>query len=295
MSRDDTVVSFVREGGETVLLGNGAIADRYLLVHGAIGFGMGPVSFESSAILAGHGSILLGKRIDERDMLVPVLVDASTPDELLRFREHLRRALSPLDERRLYLRIEVVGREGYREIEVHYKDGLGGDAASSFGTWQSLGLEFRAFDALWRGSPESWDRAVQQSTKPFLGGSSFFPVELSGSTVSGRLEVFVAGDAPTWPVWTVVPPGNSVTLTHVGTGKTFALTGTLTETTTIDMSTWNVTSASWPNNELYDRVPLTSEPFPLLPGRNELDLLMPGATSASRVTLTYRPQYLGGE
>jgi len=292
----ETVVEFMREGGEIVTLGNGEYDKMLHLLKGSLGLGIGPTSFESSAVLGGNGSILRGKRIDERDIFVPVLIEGDTEDDVNNEREHLRRVFSPLDPRPLWVLVYVAGRDSYRAMRIHYKDGLSGNFQDNYGgTWQVVGLEFRAFDALWQGPEAAFSRQVVTTTQHFLSTTQgFLPMLVSGSTIAGRLSAFVEGDAPVAPLWKITPPGSDLSITHVQTGSVFAISGTLTEETFINMATGQVYSATFPNGELWDRVSAASAPFELLPGDNDFDITFTGATSASAVSVSYRPQYLGG-
>lgn len=296
-SRTHTIVSFHREGGESITLGTGAVGEELLFLNGSQGLGVGPVSFASTPIPGGHGSLLQGERVDERDLLVPVLIDAETPQRADELRGTLRRVLSPMDPRPLYLRVKVEGLGGYREMPVRYRAGLDGNFGADYhGTWEKLPLEFRSFDALWSGAPMTVSQQVAPSTKHFLSDTqSFFPVMLASSTVAAQTTFTVAGDAPTWPVWTITPPGEDLNIVHVSSGRRFYLDGPLTETVRLDMSTGALTSASFPLGELWDRVSEDSTLFELNPGRNVLEFSFVGASTDSMVHMEYRPRYLAAQ
>lgn len=298
--RHDAVptISFHRAGGGSYTLGAAGSAAPVRLARGATGLGIAPPSFATSPKLAGHGSVKRGKRLNERDTMLPVMLSTSSMSGLNDVREDLVRFLSPLDERELTLRVDVPGRDRWREIPVDYAGGLEGDFDDAYhGTWEKRVLEFKATEALWRGEPVRVSKQTDTAdAKPFLSATQpFFPVILADSTVAGQLTVDVQGDAPTYPVWTITPPGSDLLIRNRDTGARFYLDGLLTETIHLDMEIGRLWSASDPTGETYwDRVDEDFRMFALQPGRNQLDFSLVGATDASEVNVTYSPRFLAG-
>lgn len=294
----DTIISFHRAGGESITLGSGAAGDKLILLQGSQGLGIGPMSFATSAIPTGHGSIMRGSRINERELFVPFLVDCATPNELSTTLDHLLHVLSPLDERKLTLRVQTPGRDDWREMQVWYQGGLEDAYGDTYrGKFTTVGLRFKAVEALWRGKPISVTRQVDSAIKPFLSATEpFFPVVLSDGVVDGQLTFSIVGNASTFPVWRIVGPGSDLNIIDVTSGKTFFLEGSITaeDPITIDMENETVTSALYPNYELHTRVPLTARHFQLKPGQNVIEFTMVGATPSSKVSVSYQPRYLGG-
>jgi hypothetical protein len=290
-------ISFHRAGGGSFTLGAAGSDAPVQSIHGAEGLGVAPVSFSTSPRLAGHGSVLRGERLNERDPFIPVYMEAPTMSELNGVRGDLLRFLSPLDKRELTLRVDVPGRDRWREIPVRYSRGLEGDYGDGYhGTWEKRGIEFKAVDALWRGEPESVpSRQLDGAMKPFLSTTvPFFPVKLAGSTVAGRAVLEVGGDAPTRPVWTITPPGQDLRITHVETGARFGVDGLIAEPIIIDMNRRGPYLAST-GERLWARVPLDwGQLFELTPGRNTVEFSMVGSTPESIVHMTYSPRYLAG-
>lgn len=298
MSHMDAVptVSLRRAGGATITFGAAGDGSNLQLIHGAQGLGLAPVSFSSTPRLAGHGSILRGKRLNERDIFIPLYMQAGSASELNDVRQQLLAHVSPMDKRELWLRVEVEGGGGYREIPVHYAGGLEGDYGDGYwGNQAKRGLTLKTFDSLWYGEQLQIGQSVDPAVKHFLSTTTaFFPVILSDSTINDTLTFHLAGDAPVKPTWTVTPPGSDLRIENTATGEFFALTGAITETVTIDMQRGRVTSASSPNGELNSLIVPYSTFFELKPGSNTVGFLYTGATSASNVYVTYRPRYLAG-
>ena len=292
-------VSLYREGGgESITLDpTGTTGTPLVLIEGSEGLGMAPAEWATSPRLAGHGSTVRGGRLSERSIFIPFLVDAATSQEYDMLMERLSRLVSPLDPARLMLRVQPYGRETYREIEVRYKGGLDSPGGAYHGTWGSVGLELMASEALWSGAAETAIKQVAPGSRPFISDTvPFLPVTLSESVVVGHVVVEVRGDAPTWPKWTVTPPGSDLLISHVNSKSQFQLLGSLTEPVVIDMGTGALTSKSKPLGELWDQVPADRGAlFELRPGRNVMTFSMVGSNTESMVHMEYRPQYLRGQ
>lgn len=277
-----------------ITLGNGETDNHAHLLNGSQGLGIAPPTFASSEVPGGDGSLLRGKRLGERDVFIPVYLEADTEAALDEHRADLIRLLSPTDPRDLFVRVQAPGSESYRELRVHYAGGLAGDFGSTYwGTFQTIGLEFRAFDAFWLGQPLSISQQVDPARKPFLSTTTpFFPIMLADSTVDAQIVLQIGGDSPTWPVWTITPPGEDLLISHTETGKRFYVDGLLAEPLVIDMENAEVRTLS--GEDRWSSASMDSQPFMLQPGRNVLDFSMVGATADSLVHVTYRPRYLAG-
>lgn len=296
MTRQVVEMTLYRVGGESIEIDTtGDTGSGYLLVQGAEGLGEAPVSSASAPRVAAGGSIFRGSRLDERELFLPLLVEGTDEADYLDRLDRLARVTSPLAPGDLVLRVRPVHRETYRELVVHYAGGLDGAGDTYQSDWGVVGLKLKSFEALWSGQPERTTRQVEVPFKPFLSTTvPFFPVVLADSSVQGRLVVDVRGDAPTWPIWTITPPGSDLLLSMLG-GPQFFLSGALTEPVTINMATGTIVSPSSPAGMLWDRVaPDKGALFQLTPGRNVLSFSMVGASSASEIEVIYRPQYLRG-
>lgn len=298
MSTPYVTITLHRAGGDSVTLGAVHGTDSPLvLIEGAQGLGMGPTSHTTAPRLVGHGSILRGSRIDEREIFLPFMLDPGAGAmEYNEWLERVTRLVSPLDHRELTLRVTAFGRSSWREMPVKYAGGLDGAGELYRGEWGTIGLRFKAVDALWRGAPQTIKQQVNPGRKPFLSTTSpFFPVMLADAVIAGEITVAVVGDAPTWPTWTVSPPGSDLTIVKLKTGETFQLLGLIDETITLDMRRGRLTSVTYPNGELWDRVPPDKgATFQLDPGSNRLQFAMVGASEASFLHMVYQPRYLRG-
>lgn len=292
MTWGQPTITLNREDGSELRFAAPNEGERMWLIYGAAGLGIAPATIEAAPVLAGHGSILKGRRLDDREIFVPLVLEAPTMAELDDVRAELMRFVSPLDPSALYLRVTPPGGGPYREIPVYYAGGLDGDFGDGYhGTHQTIGLKFKALEALWYGEPISVRQQTNPGTKPFLSATrNFFPVMLAGSTVTGEITLDVAGDAPTYPVWHVTPPGEDFRITRRGTTERFYIDGMMRQGYEIDMEAGTVRDTE--GADLWARVSLDSTLFALPPGVNVLNVAMVNATEDSAIEVTYRPRFL---
>ncbi|MEU6058008.1 phage tail family protein [Streptomyces sp. NPDC047097] len=179
-----------------------------------------------------------------------------------------------------------------RSIGAIYTDGLEGDESrDAAGTrWCSTVLTFSCPSPYWLGPlvTQEWKTGGDTEFFPFL------PLTVGDSQVLGAVTVDNDGDDDAFPIWTVAGPATAITLTNSTTGRALVLTRTVTGTDTILIDTrprrqtavLNGVTNCWPN------LSTTSEMWPLVPDRNDLTLTVAGATSATRVGMTYQLRYL---
>ena len=290
----DFTVELVRATGESVVLGDGNTDEPLLLLQGSQGLGVAPQDLSLTPVLAGHGAVLRGARSTDRDIKLPVLVDTNSFDDCHTQLARLQRILNPLNPTEHTVRVSRSGQDGWREIQVRYAGGLEDQGEAYYGTWCKVGIELKAPGALWRGEPVQISQQVAPARKPFLSLTEpFFPVILASSTVAGRVSVDIAGEAPTFPVWTVTPPGEDLLIRNLTTGARLFLSGVINGQTVVDMAAGRVYSATTGTN-LNDRLSIDSRFFELAPGLQELEFSMVGATAVSMLDLAYAPRYLSG-
>lgn len=284
---DSPVVSFSR-GGRELTLGRDPEA-RVLHLYGSKGLGLPPVAIAKADRLGGDGSVVRGVRYGDRDVFVPVFMEADSVGELTVMRRDLYRLLAPhLGMVQVRVQDPATGTDRY--ISGYLKDGLDGDFGDGFhGVWQTLGLSFECPDPWWMGAEQLVELQVAPGSKPFISNSvPFFPVVLAGSVVQGVFDVNVTGDAEVRPVWQVTGPGSDLLLT-VG-GKQVSIKGLFKpgEVVTLDARTGTISPDRWAD------VSLDSDPdlLRLAPGRNRVAVVMAGATTASMVRLVYRERFM---
>lgn len=284
---DSPVVSFSRDGQVFELGRSGA--DPVLHLYGSTGLGLAPVSIASSERLAGDGSIVRGVRYDQREVYIPLFMEAASSGGLSVMRRELTALLAP-HRGPVEVRIEDPATGSDRMVRGYLRDGLDGDFGDGFhGAWQTLGLTFECPDPWWLGPERTAEFRINPGSKPFLSDTvPFFPVILSESAVVGEFEVDVQGEGDVFPVWEIVGPGTDLVLSNgtdfIEISGDFAA-GTVTR---IDTGAGRITPDRWADVSLRSRL------FPLRPGRQTITATMVGATTDTLIRLTYRERYLEG-
>ncbi|MFI9817570.1 phage distal tail protein [Saccharothrix variisporea] len=258
----------------------------------ATGRGMPPIRFEEDRVPERAGSRLRAVRHDTREMTLPLWITGSSQSDLW---TNLRALALKMDPTRGNGKIRVTSIAGdQREVTCRYAAGLElnerlGDTAGPL--VQRAPVLFRVHDPYWY--------AVSDTTEPFTVGTTatffpFFPLRLSSSEVYATGSITNPGDVETWPVWTITGPGSAIVLRNLTTGKSLSLSTTLGagESVVIDTreGVKTVTHSSGAN--LFSSLSATSSLWPLARGVNAFQIEMSAATTASLVSLAYRPRYL---
>lgn len=182
-----------------------------------------------------------------------------------------------------------------RTLTCRYAGGLEGaeDRASTTpGRWVKAAIKLRAADPWWYGA--------EQSVSVGLGsGPNFFPIfplVLAPSTVQGQFTVDLSdADDPTYPLWTVTGPGSDLVLTNQTTGQVIAVTTSLAAGQSLIIDTRPGFQSVRRDDGTNLMGSVTSDPalWGLVEGVNTVTAALTGATTASRITGTFRPRYSG--
>lgn len=262
-------------------------SDGFALLKDVSGREAPPFALDSDPAVGRQGTVLRQVRVEERDVELPIVVQASGREQLRERIRTLTRATNP--------------RRGDSRLRVVYEDGatvdLVGRVAEIVATGnqrspnhQRARLVWRAFDPYWRGDEIVRDYRV---SAPSFFGDEGFPLQLAGATISAVVSEDNAGDADAWPVWMLRGPGVPA-LANETTGEQVVfedLTLEPGEELTID-TTPGVKTVQLDGVNIYDQLTLDSALFPLTPGVNELSVDLQDGTDESLVRLRYRPRSL---
>lgn len=289
-------ITFTPAQGEPIVFESTSALGLSLL-NGVKGLGIAPVTHSTAARSQLHGSVLRATRLTEREIFLPVLIDAPSIQELDELRDSLIERCNPLlGPGKITVNRVKDGKT--RTISAIYKDGLEGEyGANYFGDWQSFGFTFLATDAFWAGEEVQFSWPLQSTSKPFISKrADFFPVILGRTNVDNAYTVVIGGDTTAHPIWTITGPATDITVKNVTTGEQFFITGEVkaTETITVDTANNTLRSNQRTEDQLWDALSLDSTLFALPVGKTSISVTATSLTKDSSITAKYFPQYLAG-
>jgi phage-related protein len=180
-----------------------------------------------------------------------------------------------------------------RTISALYSAGLEGDESldAAGARWCMGVLTFACPSPYWLGAEVTteWRTAVSGTFFPVL------PLTVGNSQVLGSVTVDNDGDDDAFPIWVITGPATSIILTNTTTGATLLLTHTISagDTVIIDTRDRQQTAVLNGLTNLWPDLSANSTLWALEQGRNDLNLIVSGSTSATRVRMSYQPRYLG--
>lgn len=182
---------------------------------------------------------------------------------------------------------------------------MGGLEVENLGDKGPNGQDFQilleAVDPYWYSEVRSKQFKLKRDNPArWFGAGLFPPLTLGASTVVGEIVLNVASDVPTWPWWTVVGPGRNLSLANFSLKppQLFALDDTselqADEVINIDTRPRGETARTvfgpgeTDDERNWFRKATSHSLWPLLPGQNQLEIVLAGASTASYVGLNYR-------
>jgi hypothetical protein len=228
-----------------------------------------------------------------RDVTLPFYLEQDDEAALRMFLRTLARRFTPTrgDGRLRHTTLDGAT----RELVCRYAEGLQGSRVTGDAgvLWRRGALVFRAHDPFWYDAQPTSITYTTSAPQPFLG-DPFLPLKLTSDTVIGEQTVSNDGDVLAWPVWTIHGPASSVRLTNVTTGQVIDLPIALTATQSvvIDTRPFRKTVRRDDGTNLYGSLTDSSALWALPEGASNVRAELPGATSATYVTLVYARRWL---
>lgn len=288
-----TSFQWIEPGGAAVwdLASNGILP-----LWGFTGLHAAPVRIARRQIAGQPGAVVEAVEDDVRSFAIPVILEAPSEDEFRPFVEAWARRLDPTrGPGQLVCTNPGVS---VRAISCYCVDGLRFTESEDLrepGAVETV-LEFEAPDPYWYDVLPS----VVQWRPGGTGGKwfdppakSLLPLSLGPSTVLGTQTIEVASAKPVWPRWTILGPGTTVRVANVTTGRQWVWSGTIGvgEELVVDTAPLAGT-VTLEGANAFDG--LTAwDLWPLMPGRNELDVTVAGSGTDTRVRAEWRNAYNG--
>lgn len=270
---------------------------------GSVGLEMPPVQIHRATVPGVHGSQLQDVRVEERLIGIPLFIGdgTGTQSEHLARMDALRSIVDPMTG---MFRIIGATSRSERELMCIYTGGLeGDDAVGANGMiWNKVVLSAIACQ------PFAQDRTLRSVEFSTDGGGSAFigavggtdaiwPTGLGTAAVIGdNMQVDVVSEVPVYPTVELVGPMDSFTgsLSPVSSGAVWSVSvpGGLAAGETFRMVTDPRARSFRVNGALAaGRVARGSQLRPFYPGVNVMDVSAPGATSDTRVRISWRELY----
>ncbi len=261
-------------------------AIRFLMLVGAKARMMPPVALTMLPVPAANGSRFLGAAHLERVVSVPVAFPGSFDG-----RADLRQWARVLDPTRGEGTLTVVdGANPGRFLRCAYDSGL--DELEEQRPDVNVGaLLFRA------GFPY-WLDGAEQSVSISQGSAvrrwfPFLPLILGASDAYGLFTITNLGDAPAYPVLTVLGPGTDVTAKNLTTGQAWTVSGLVPDGSTLTVDTRPGRKAvRLDGANVFSRLTAPSQLWALQPGTNQVELSIAGTSAATLATLAWRQAWL---
>lgn len=251
-----------------------------------------PNHFEEDEIPEQPGSRVRAVRHKPRDMPLALWIGAASETAL---RMAIRDLVAVMDPIRGDGRIRVTAPGGdQRELTCRYRTGL--ELNEKLGDTSGPGVQlavpvFHAADPYWYSvSDEVAEYSLGSATATWF---PFPPLRLSASELFSDATITNTGDVEAWPVWTITGPGSAINLRNLTTGMLLTLSTTLTSTSvTIDTRPGAKSVVRSDGTNLFGSLSDTSALWSLARGANAIQMEITGATSDTRVRLSWKPRYL---
>lgn len=286
---------YLRSEGGAVALRTNELGHGYLLQTGVEGLGVADV--ENVMEDLAHGSTLLAQRMTAGEIFLPVLSRTTSNTALKEMRRELSRVLRPARGGVEVIVLDPTTGE-QRVRECYYRTGLGApEWRSPVSEVHGLVLEYA--EPLWRGAPRSQSWSLSNVIKPYwtrYPRLPHYPAWLSSSTVLGRREFTVSGDAPAYPIWTFHGTGEDLLIECGHCGSRIYIDGLIPDGLVIDTrpQVEDITAPGWEPADLWQKVSDDSSLFHFEPGAQEVTMSVVKATGNTLLEMQYAEQWLAG-
>lgn len=182
-----------------------------------------------------------------------------------------------------------------KPLELHclYTSGLQGESGTRDDgvCWQKVVLSFRAFDPFFYGPTVNQSFLLEENPQNFF---PLPPVYLAGDAIASEITLEVDGDVTALPNWTITGPGENPKMINITTGRSLELENvSLSAGETININTKERTITKNDGSNLFPRLKWGTGFFDLVPGTNQIQIIMAVADVNSRIDLYYQPRYWG--
>lgn len=230
------------------------------------------------------GSIATQVSAETREVFLPLLLSADTLLNLRDLKHSLLAFLNPYLGQVTLRATLPDGRS--RLIDGIYRSGIDGvmDGDSWWVKRQKVGVVLRCGQPFWR-SGTDWTVEWKQTTDA-AALLPILPLAPDNSNALGASNpITVDGDVPTYPVWSITGPLESVTIQDTGAGQSFTLTASIGAGETWVVDTRRGRQAVYDDTGARQRSALNAgaQLFPLRPGVTVIETTITGASAGASV------------
>jgi hypothetical protein len=253
---------------------------------------MPPVAITSLPVPQAQGARFRAARHLERLVTLPVVVPGPQAG-----RDELRRWAAALDPLKGEGTLTVIqGDWAGRQLVCVYEAGLD-EYAEDEPLLGLTTLAFHASEPYWRDATESSLDATINTTDytwfPFAGSWAQNPLRLGASDIFAAVTITNTGDVDTWPVLSILGPGQELNVTNETTGLHWQITGTIAAGSIVEVDTRpGHKTVRIDGTNAFSRLTADSVLWPLKPGPNRIAIGFAAATEGSDVSFTWRNRWL---
>jgi hypothetical protein len=272
------------------------------VLKGIQGFDAPSFQIIADELPAIDGAVLRSTRAASRNVFIPIAIWGSTRQDFLNIKRDL---LSRMNPNKGLGRIRVTEPDGAsRFLTVSYVSGAEGDygrETGGMGMWQTLGLNFQAFDPYWYANDDIVIEFGQSDFVPFLD-APFFGLRLNeAAAINQAVPIESRGDVDTWPTFLITGP--AVNLNFQITGPVvadFTINATVPFGQYLYVDTRplkkKILLVNNPNvltgQNLWSKLANGDTFWPISPLEgNVITISATGMNTNSAVTMVYRPRY----
>lgn len=278
----DLTLTLTGANGDTITFDYGT----YILTEGLKGFGIPATKLriQESAL---DGGIFRHVKRGIREVDLPIMVTGVDRNDT---ETNLRRLANILQNTSGAARLTATYDNGnIFYLDVYYTGGgetvFGSEAGSTYALWV-VGLQ--APNPFWTSAVAQTFSIVQGNT-----GRGLLPqltkLKLTSSQTLGAVTVVNAlGDVPSYPVWRVYGPLDTLSVYTGTTGFTYNATVAMGDTLTIDTYAGTVVDAAGVNK--YSNLGAAPKLFTIPPGTSSITIAGTGTTAATQIACTYYPR-----
>jgi hypothetical protein len=255
---------------------------------GVAGLGMPPVATQWIEG-AGDGSLYRGRRILPRDVDIPIQISAPDRAGLEGWLSRLYTMLAAPCEIRW-----VLDDGEYWAVRAAYTgdSGYATGADTNGDDFLKTVITLRAGDPLWKYSRAHHIEAQVDLSRGLLDGGSLAELRVSTSQLQAEVTVDNTGDAPTWPLWEVTGPAQTLTVV-AGPDAWFEWGGTLTAGQRLVINAQARTVIDGTGANRYGELAAGPRFFHLPPGKSRILLGANSIDESTRVLCRWWPKRWG--